>query len=110
MNKSQTILSISLSVFSLEAKKGHLKWKVTDIEKNAKFSRSLIYRYMGKSKEEILKSALMVFTSNFYGFTEELKKLNFNERLRLAREMVLKFPEVSVFYQKWRHQKGWIQD
>lgn len=110
MKKEQTVYSMALVIFQAEARKGHLKWNVTEVVKTSGFSRSLVYRYMGRSKAEMLKSALSVFTDHFYGFTPSTEKLSFSERIREARRTVIENPQVSVFYQKWRHQKSWVQE
>lgn len=106
--KELTVLKVSTCVLKLESTKGHLKWKVTDLETKSKISRSLIYRYLGSSKEEILKNSLRVFTFEFYGFGSQVS-IPFSERIRLTREFLLKNHEVILFYQKWRTQDSWLQ-
>lgn len=107
--KEATVLKISLCVLKMESHKGHLKWKVTELESRSGVSRSLIYRYLGSTKEEILKSALQIFTFEFYGFGLKNKKIAFSERVKFTREFLIESYEVIVFYQKWRTQDSWIK-
>ena len=107
--KELTFLQISTCVLQLEILKGHLKWKVTDLEKKSDISRSLIYRYLGNSKEEILKNSLQIFTFEFYGFGTR-KEITFVDRIGLTREFLIRAPEVIQFYQKWRMSISWIQN
>ena len=109
MGKKLTVLKISICLLELESTKGHLKWKVTELESKARISRSLIYEYLGSSKPEMLKEALSFFAAYFYGFTDEALKVPFSERISMARAVTLSYPEVSVFYHKWRSRDSWIQ-
>jgi|GEM_PF-6236216 len=103
-SKSEKIFQVSLSVFSLESSKGHLGWKVTELERKSKMSRSLIYRYLGSSKQEIYDSAFDIFINEFYGFSdlEALSRDNFANKIKGARHLMEAHPEAILFYQKWR--------
>ncbi len=107
--KEATVLKLSICVFKLESKKGHLKWKVTELEAVSKISRSLIYRYLGSTKEEILKSSLQIFAFEFYGFRQTETPLVFHKRIEHTRKFLIQNHEVILFYQKWRTQDSWIQ-
>lgn len=108
-SKSATLLRISHTVFQLEERHGHLGWKVTDLVRKTKLSRSLIYTYLGSSKKEILLSALRYFLQNFYA----LEKFENPEgpwiQIKYARERMIQFPEAIIFYQKWRARNSWLQ-
>jgi len=105
--KGKTVESISISVLQLEVSKGHLKWKVTDLEAKARISRSLVYRYLGSTKEEILRSALQIFTASFFGFSEEGLNVPFAERVRKTRAFLIENPEAIIIYQKCRSKDTW---
>lgn len=107
--KEATVLKLSICVLKLETIKGHLRWKVTELETKSKISRSLIYRYLGSTKEEILKSSLQIFTFQFYGFRDEEAPLPFHKRIEHTRQFLIDNHEVILFYQKWRLQESWIQ-
>lgn len=108
-NKQETLDRLSHSVFELEVEKGHLSWKVTDLVRKSKLSRSLIYRYMGGSKRQILGSALDNFVNEFYGFNPNQSDIAFPERIRLARLRMEAHPDAILFYQKWRSKESWLQ-
>jgi len=102
-DKRSTLRSLSQFVFTLEASKGHLLWKVTDLVRKSGYSRSLIYRYLGSSKSEILNSAIFNFIEEFYGFEMGPKNdLPFSKYVYLARSRIEKIPEAVLFYLKWR--------
>lgn len=107
--KTKTLQKLSETVFDLEVSKGHLAWKVTDIVRKSKVSRSLVYRYLGSSKKEMLTTALRNFTSEFFGFDTSKDSLTFLEHLMEARERIQKKPEALLFYLKWRAKESWIQ-
>lgn len=107
--KEATLLKLSVSVLKLESSKGHLKWKVTELEAKSKVSRSLIYRYLGSTKEEILKNSLQIFTFEFYGFRDEETPMSFHQRIEFTRNFLIKNFEIVLFYQKWRIQDSWIK-
>lgn len=107
--KEATLLKLSVCVLKLESSKGHLKWKVTELEVKSKVSRSLIYRYLGSTKEEILKNSLQIFTFEFYGFRDEEAPMPFHKRIEFTRNFLIKNFEIVLFYQKWRTQDSWIK-
>jgi hypothetical protein len=107
--KTETFLKISHAVFQLEESQGHLRWKVTDLVRKAKLSRSLVYAYMGSSKKEILLSALRHFINDFYGFDESSKSVSSKSQIQKARESIILYPEAVIFYQKWRARESWLQ-
>jgi AcrR family transcriptional regulator len=102
-SKQDKIFSVASTIFSLESQKGHLQWKVTELERKSKVKRALIYRYFGNSKKEIFKQALKIFLEQFYGLNRtNTKAVPFPERIKLARRIIQKHPEAVSFYQKWR--------
>jgi len=108
--KENTVLKLSTDVLKLEVSKGHLRWKVTELEAKTKISRSLIYKYLGSTKPEMLKNALHNFTNEFYGFREDGVSLPFHQRIGHTRQYLIDNYEVILFYQKWRIRESWIQN
>lgn len=100
--KQEKISKVSKSIFFLESKYGHLKWKVTDLERTSKVSRTLIYRYFGNKKTEIFENALNHFIDEFYGFDSSNNEGDFLQKIFDARLMMLKNKEAVIFYQNWR--------
>jgi AcrR family transcriptional regulator len=110
-SKNEKIFRISLSIFALETAKGHLGWKVTELEKKSKVSRTLIYRYFGKNKAEIFKNGLEIFLSEFYGFADDnLGSSRFSDKIESARRLLKENRDAVIFYQKWRLTDSPIKD
>ena len=110
-SKNEKFFRISLSIFALETAKGHLRWKVTELEKKSKVSRTLIYRYFGKNKAEIFKNRLEIFLNEFYGFADTLNSpSNFAEQIEGARRLLKENRDAVIFYQKWRLTDSPIKD
>jgi len=109
-NKNKSLTQLSDAVFFLEESKGHLKWKVTDLSRKSKLSRSLIYQYLGSSKKEILVSAFGNFIADFYGFENSGKAISFWEQIKIARQRMIQNPEAIIFYQKWRTKDSWLRN
>lgn len=69
IEKDDIYFKICNSVLKLELSTGHLKWKLSEVARDADVTRSLIYYYFGKEKETILKEACRFMLS--FIFTEE---------------------------------------
>lgn len=110
VSKSDTIQKLSEALFELESSKGHLAWKVTDIVRKAKLSRSLIYRYLGSSKKDMLSTALNNFINDFYRFEPTKENQTLPAMIMEARLRVYNRPEAILFYQKWRAKESWLQN
>lgn len=111
LTKQQKMFHISLCIFGLEAAKGHLKWKVTELVRKSGISRPLIYRYFGSSKQEILVSAVEVFCSEFYGFAEDhANGGDLADKINEARERMSQHHEAILFYQKWRAKDSFMKE
>ena len=54
----------------LEVTKGHLNWSVSEVARASEVTRSLIYYYFGKSKEEVLSEASRYMINTIYGDSE----------------------------------------
>lgn len=107
--KALTFQKLSACVLKLEISKGHLLWKVTDLEAKSKLSRSIIYRYLGNTKENILRNSLQIFIFDFYGLSTDALVFPFEERVKRTREYLIQNPEITVFYLKWRATNSWIE-
>jgi AcrR family transcriptional regulator len=108
-SKEDKVFSIALKVFELEEEKGHLGWKTTEVVERSGVSRSLIYRYFGGNKEEILIEAVKAFILRFYGFDNEEGE-TFLEKLQSARRLLEDYPQAAMFYLKWRTTDSFIKD
>lgn len=109
-SKQEKLFRIALEIFSLEASKGHLRWKVTDLVRKSGVSRPLIYRYLGSSKSEILESAVEVFCAEFYGFSGVDAETDFITGVMDARAKIQKNFEAVLFYQQWRERDSHLKN
>jgi AcrR family transcriptional regulator len=94
-----TILEKALE---LDLTKGHLKWNISELAREAGITRTLIYYYFSSNKEEILEEAIVLFGA-------EIMKLDW-ERVRgmvegdyeklfiPARNLIKKVPPIFPFY------------
>lgn len=101
-SKSDKIFHIAACALSLDVSEGHLRWKVTDLERKSKVSRSLIYRYLGGDKKSILQNSMEIFVSQFYGLEKKTVTLTFAELVSQTRQWAIDYPETILFYQKNR--------
>ena len=110
ISKEEKVFNIALSVFELEEEKGHLNWKITELVEKTEVSRSLIYRYFGGNKEEILLEAVKAFVSKFYGLGPEASGDSFLQKVQNARKLMEEYPQAAVFYLRWRDSDTFIKD
>lgn len=101
------------SVMHLEVRKGHLRWTVSELSRVTKVSRPLIYYYLGKTKKEIFKAALLILAKEFYGISDDRQKLKKeNGRLasfKVSRKMAMGDPDMIAFFYANRMEKNWVQ-
>lgn len=105
---------VLLTVLSLEANKGHLKWKVSDLARLSKVSRPLIYYHFGDTKIKILETCVDKIGEEFFGLTENRKGMasagNLFESLKITFDMFMNTPALSVLYMKSRTQNSYLRD
>ena len=109
LSKEDKVFQVALAVFELEEEHGHLGWKVTQVVEKSEISRSLIYRYFGGNKEEILVEALKTFVLRFYGFSGDENR-GFLEKLTAARKLIEDYPQAGMFYLKWRTSNSHLKE
>jgi len=104
---------ILISLLSLEANKGHLKWKVSDLARMAKVSRPLIYYHVGKTKKEILDTCIQIIGEEFFGLTEERTKMlqsgNLLESVLRTHQMFMNAPALAILYLRSRTEASFLQ-
>lgn len=102
-------------VLSYEVEKGHLKWKVSDVSRKLKVSRSLIYYHFGKSKESILDSCYVMMAEEFYGFKRDVSALRqlsddiLAQALLATQAIYLQNSSIVVFFHRWRVHPSDVQ-
>ncbi len=109
-NKDEVFKSIFEAIIRLDMQKGHLKWKISEVARASKISRTLIYYYFGNSKENMIATAIDFLGEEYFGLSPE--RLAMWERGEVL-ESVLKSRElcqgalyVPFFHMARRHLKG----
>lgn len=85
------------AVTKLEVQKGHLSWKISDIAKEAAVTRSLIYYYLGKDKEVILKEAIKFMSEKVFNLFED-EPLRVQFRIKIALEELKEMPYLVLIF------------
>jgi AcrR family transcriptional regulator len=100
--KDQFYWTVLNTAVTLDISRGHLSWKMADLARSSKVSRTLIYYYFGKSKEGILREAVRLFGDEISGATAEKTALwaegKIAEAFDQSRELLNKIPAIVPFY------------
>ena len=110
--KEQIFWAIFESVIQLEVIKGYGKWKITDLSRISKVSRPLIYYYFGKSKDEIIRTAVDYLGAEYFGLSESRLKMwasgQLTESVLISLHLSQKSPFTHVYYMTRRLQQNEI--
>lgn len=113
-SKDQQYWKVLDAVVRLEVTKGHLLWKISDVSRLSGVQRTLIYYYFGKSKANILKTAMRTIGDEIFALNTERMALwgagKVRESILKTRAVIEKAPHVVEFFFHWRHQKSDVQD
>ncbi len=105
MNKVSKLNIFSNIVLREEMLKGHLKWTVSLVAKEADVSRAWAYKNFGPDKNEILYQSLNTALDDFLCLSEERMELLKNEGATAvflrSRELLTETPEIISFYLKY---------
>jgi len=100
-------------VLNLDVVKGHLKWKVSEVARVSKVTRTSLYYHLGRNKLQILKSCVELAAREFYGLSPKriqmLRDGRVQECVRMSQDLCQKYPEFMVFYFRWRMKKSPMQ-
>jgi AcrR family transcriptional regulator len=100
--KDETYWNILDAALRLDFKKGHLRWTLTELSRATSVPRTSIYYYFGKSKEEILVSALKILGEEIFGLSPDRRLLweqgAIDESIFRSREITEKSPHILAFY------------
>ncbi len=109
MNKDDTFWSVLRAAIELDFRRGHLRWKMSELSRDSKVTRSLIYYYFGKSKENILVTAVKLIGEEFFGLTplrvQMWKDGKIAESLLLSRRLLERVPHIGTFYMVHREEQ-----
>lgn len=105
MSKIEKIKNMAKVVLTCDIEFGHLRWSIAEIARRSEASRPLIYRYLGKSKLEILENSLRAVMDSLYrleDFQQEktneqqmIKKLN--QTLKANVDYIRNEPKLTAF-------------
>lgn len=106
--KEEIFWDVFDAVLKLDLAKGYLKWTLSDLSRQSKVSRTLIYYYFGKSKEAIMNAAIDALGKEYFGLSEDRLQLwkdkNIYESIRRSRILWQKSPHTYSFYILRRQQ------
>src|SRR4051812_20071634 len=93
-SKQKSIDRVLWTCIELEITHGHLNWRMSDLAKKSGVTRTLIYYYFGKSKEDILKQAVNYFADTFFDVRIEviqrIRKGEMADLIKISRQRLLK--------------------
>ncbi|MEK7357679.1 MAG: hypothetical protein AAB250_14605 [Bdellovibrionota bacterium] len=106
MIENKKLEALLNAVFTAENQKGHLKWKVSELARACKVSKSLVYYHLGKSKVEILYSCIDIVGAEFYGLNPTRENMvrsgDLISSIEYTRKMFMQTPAFTGFYVRWR--------
>lgn len=95
------------AVTKLEVSKGHLNWRISEVAKEANVTRSLIYYYLGKDKEIILKEAVKFMLEKIFNLFED-EPVQVRQRIKVALKELKQMPYLIVLFYFNRNQDNEI--
>ncbi len=104
-SKEEIYFSVCNAILRMEVAKGHLAWTLSDISRESKITRSLIYYYFGKEKEVVLAEAYKFIIANFFNI-ERSKTHNIRERLQKVLIDLQSMPYLLVLYYLEKQRDG----
>ncbi len=109
-SKDENYWAVFEAVIRLDFQKGSMSWKISDIARASKVSRTLIYYYFGNSKEHIMQTAIDFLGEEYFGLSHARKSLwqdgQIFESLLETRRMCQRAPFVHFFYMTRRHMQN----
>lgn len=106
-SKDENYWAVFEAVIRLDFQKGPMSWKISDLARASKVSRTLIYYYFGNSKEHIMQTAIDFLGEEYFGLSLARKSLWQNglifESLQETRRLCQRAPFVHFFYMTRRH-------
>lgn len=101
-------LDIVEAMVLLEASKGHLGWKISELARAAGVARSLAYYHFGRTKREILETGIEIIAEQYFGMTEDRARMldagkGWDSVLQ-TRDAIRARPSFASFYLRWRLQ------
>lgn len=101
-SKSATKYQIAICTIVLDINSGHLKWQIAELARKAGVSRTIIYRYFGGSKIEILRKSIHIFYEHNYNLEDYSTLDQLPAFIIKVQQTMCHYPDVNRFYLKWR--------
>ena len=96
-SKEEVYFKICNAVLKLEVTKGNLGWKISDVSKEARVTRSLVYYYFGKEKDTIFKEAWGYMLESIFHLQGE-DSVGVKERMKIVISQIKKMPYLIVLF------------
>ncbi len=106
-SKDEVYFRICNAVLKLEVIKGNLKWKISDVAREADVTRSLIYYYFGKEREVILRESWGYMLSTIFNLSGA-EPLGVRRRMELVCSQIREMPYLFVLFFLEKHQDSEI--
>jgi len=96
-SKEEIYFAVCNAILKMEIAKGHLKWTLSDISRESKVTRSLLYYYFGKEKKAVLEVAYQFVVSHFYNI-DRTKTVSLRERLAQVLRDLKNMPYLIILF------------
>lgn len=96
-SKDEVYFAVCNTVLRMEIAKGHLKWTVSDISRFSGITRSLIYYYFDKDKEQILEESYKYMVNLFFS-TNPSEAIGIRARMKKVLSDLQHMPYMFVHY------------
>ncbi|MNK07801.1 hypothetical protein D3C87_257210 [compost metagenome] len=93
--KERVFFSVCSAILKMEVEKGHLGWTLSDISRESNITRSLIYYYFGKEKDQILHEAYKFIIATFF---EHDPQGSVPKRMKVILQQVKLMPYLFVLF------------
>ena len=103
-SKEEVYFAVCNSILKYEVSKGHMKWTLSDISRDSKVTRSLIYYYFGKEKKSILEESYKFITSIFFNVDVD-KTIGIKARIKQVLVDMQSMPYLFVLYYLQKNKK-----
>jgi AcrR family transcriptional regulator len=98
-SKDETYFKILNTVLRLDVQKGHLKWTISDLSRHSGITRSLIYYYFGRQKQQIIEEAISFLTENVFSINKDPKQdLELSARFLRTLAIIKQNPFLYIFF------------
>lgn len=102
MAKEEVFSRVFRAAMSLDFRKGHQRWTLSEVSRISGVTRTLIYYYFGRSREDLLLEAVKSLGTEFFGLSPERLNLwragKVGESINKSRQFMQEHPDLAAFY------------